>query len=33
MIFNLAGGHRRTRTFAAPKAQQNDPFFDCIGLG
>lgn len=33
MIFNFADGHRGTRTFVAPKAQQNDPMFDWIGIG
>jgi hypothetical protein len=33
MIFNFADGHRGTRTFVAPKAKQNDPMFDWIGLG
>jgi hypothetical protein len=33
MIFTFADGHRGTRTFIAPKAQENDPMFDWIGLG
>jgi hypothetical protein len=33
MIFTFADGHRGTRTFTAPKAQENDPIFDWIGLG
>lgn len=33
MIFNFADGHHGTRTFVAPKAQENDATFDWIGLG
>jgi hypothetical protein len=33
IIFSFADGHRGTRTFVAPKAQENDPMFDWIGLG
>jgi hypothetical protein len=33
MIFTFADGHRGTRTFIAPKAQENDPMLDWIGLG
>ena len=33
MIFNFADGRRGTRTFIAPKAEENDPGFDWIGLG
>jgi hypothetical protein len=33
MIFAFADGHRGTRTFMAPKAEENDALFDWIGLG
>jgi len=33
IIFNFADGHRGMRTFVAPKAQENQPMFDWIGLG
>jgi hypothetical protein len=33
MVFSFADGHRGMRTFMAPKAQENDPMFDWIGLG
>jgi hypothetical protein len=33
IIFNFADGHRGMRTFLAPKAQENQPMFDWIGLG
>lgn len=33
IIFNFADGHRGTRTFWAPKVQENDPTFEWIGLG
>jgi hypothetical protein len=33
IIFNFADGHRGTRTFVAPKAQENQATFDWIGLG
>jgi hypothetical protein len=33
LIFNFADGHRGTRTFLAPKVQENNPTFDWIDLG
>jgi hypothetical protein len=33
MILSFADGHRGMRTFVAPKAQQDDPMFEWIGLG
>lgn len=33
IMFNFADGHRGTRTFWAPKVQENDPTFEWIGLG
>ena len=33
LILAFADGHRGTRTFLAPKAQEADPKFDWIGLG
>jgi hypothetical protein len=33
IIFNFADGHRGTRTFVAPRAQENQATFDWIGLG
>jgi hypothetical protein len=33
IIFNFADGHRGTRTFVAPKVQENQLKFDWIGLG
>ncbi|HXP86089.1 MAG TPA: hypothetical protein VN841_15295 [Bryobacteraceae bacterium] len=33
LILTFADGHRGTRTFIAPKAQEKEPIFDWIGLG
>jgi hypothetical protein len=33
LLLAFADGHRGTRTFVAPKAQENDPIFQWIGLG
>jgi hypothetical protein len=33
MIFTFADGRRGTRTFIAPKAEENETMFDWIGLG
>ena len=33
LVFNFADGHRGTRTFLAPKVQENNPTFDWIDLG
>jgi hypothetical protein len=33
IIFTFADGHRGTRTFLAPKVQENQPMFDWIDLG
>src|SRR5262249_6967896 len=33
LIFTFADGHRGTRTFLAPKVQENDSMFDWIDLG
>lgn len=33
IIFSFADGHRATRTFLAPKVQENNPTFDWIDLG
>ena len=33
MIFSFTDGHRGTRTFMAPKAEENEMMFDWIGLG
>jgi hypothetical protein len=33
LVFNFSDGHRGARTFMAPKAQENQPVFEWIGLG